>query len=128
MINSRNEGEFEEAWNLFELLYKEKEEVISYIRRTWLPFKERFVKAWVDNCLHFGNQVSSRVEGAHSKLKKYMQVPTSDLQEVKNKICLAIENEFNEIKTQLLSERIWIVHQSNICFFKELVSLVSTFV
>ncbi|KAG5536356.1 hypothetical protein RHGRI_023956 [Rhododendron griersonianum] len=72
---------FEQAWNFFELLYKEKQEVLSYIRRTWLPFKEKFVKGWTDKCLHFGNRASSRAEGAHSKLKKYLLVSTGDLQE-----------------------------------------------
>ncbi|KAF7140308.1 hypothetical protein RHSIM_Rhsim06G0070800 [Rhododendron simsii] len=127
LISSQNEEMFEQAWNFFELLYKEKQEVLSYIRRTWLPFKERFVKGWTDKCLHFGNRASSRAEGAHSKLKKYLLVSTGNLQEVKNKICLAIENEFNEIKTQLLSERIRVPHRSNILFFKELVSHVSVF-
>ncbi|KAG5551462.1 hypothetical protein RHGRI_009772 [Rhododendron griersonianum] len=127
VISSQNEELFEQAWNFFELLYKEKQEVLSYIRRTWLPFKEKFVKGWTDKCLHFGNRASSRAEGAHSKLKKYLLVSTGDLQEVKNKICLAIENEFNEIKTQLLSERIRVPHRSNILFFKELVSHVSVF-
>lgn len=127
MLNSRNEEELEQAWAFFEVLYNEKPDVISYIRRTWIPFKQRFVKAWTDNCIHFGNRASSRAEGAHSKLKKYLQVSTGDLHEVKNKICLAIENEFNEIKTQLLSERIRIAHQSNIPFFKELVTHVSAF-
>ena len=53
---------------------------------------------------HFGNRVASRAEGAHALLKKYLQVSTSDLCEVKNKICLAIENQFHEIKAQLSSE------------------------
>ncbi len=59
---------------------------------------------------HFGNRVTSRAEGAHALLKKYLQVSTGDLCEVKNKICLAIENQFHEIKAQLLSEQIRVPH------------------
>jgi hypothetical protein len=53
---------------------------------------------------HFGNRVTLRAEGAHALLKKYLQVSIGDLCEVKNKICLAIENQFHEIKAQLYSE------------------------
>jgi hypothetical protein len=52
---------------------------------------------------HFGNRVTSRAEGAHALLKKYLQVSIDDLCEVKNRICLAI-NQFHEIKAQLSSE------------------------
>ncbi|XP_058185926.1 PKS-NRPS hybrid synthetase cheA-like [Rhododendron vialii] len=83
VISSPDGGAFDEAWKLFELLYNEKEYVLSYIQRTWLPFKERFVKAWTEKCAHFGNRVSSRAEGAHGKLKKYLQVSTGDLHQVK---------------------------------------------
>ncbi|KAG5541196.1 hypothetical protein RHGRI_021152 [Rhododendron griersonianum] len=127
VINSQDEEAFNEAWKLVELLYKDKEKVLCYIRKTWLPFKERFVHAWTENCAHFGNRVSSRAEGAHGKLKKYLQVLTCDLYQVKNKICLAIENEFKEITTQLSSERIRIPHNCNNYFFKELITKVSSF-
>ncbi|KAH7844004.1 hypothetical protein Vadar_023309 [Vaccinium darrowii] len=127
VINSEDEQAFNQAWNFVELLYKEKEKVLCYIRNTWLPFKERFVHAWTKNCTHFGNRVSSRAEGAHAKLKQYLQVSTGDLHQVKNKICLAIDNEFNEIKTQLSSERIRVPHKCDNYFFKELITNVSSF-
>ncbi|KAJ9549306.1 hypothetical protein OSB04_021849 [Centaurea solstitialis] len=42
-------------------------------------------------------------EGAHAKLKLYLQVSTGDFHEVKEKISLAVEHEFNEIKVKLSS-------------------------
>ena len=46
---------------------------VGYIKTTWLdPYKEKLVKAWVDRHAHFGNVVTSRVEGIkilHSILK-----------------------------------------------------------
>ncbi|GJU26204.1 protein FAR1-related sequence 5 [Tanacetum coccineum] len=94
---------------------------------TCYPWKEKFVSAWTDKYLHFGNRSSSRAEGAHAKLKKYLQVFTSDLHEVKKKISLAVEHEFNEIKVRLASERIKIPHDCNISEFRELLSRVSLF-
>jgi hypothetical protein len=92
-----------------------------------LPWKKKFVSAWTEKHLHFGNRASSRAEGAHAKLKKYLQVSTGDFQEVKRKLSLAVEHEFNEIKVKLASERIQIPHDCNMPLFKELLSHVSLF-
>lgn len=101
--------------------------MINYIHKTWIPFKEKFVYAWTKKNLHFGNHVTSRVEGAHSKLKKYLQVSTGDLRGVKDKICLAIDNEFQEIKTQLSHKKIRIPHKFRIPLFNQLVGNVSLY-
>ncbi|KAB2615708.1 protein FAR1-RELATED SEQUENCE 5-like [Pyrus ussuriensis x Pyrus communis] len=109
LIQSPNETSFNEAWSRFEVKYKERKFVLKYILSTWLPYKEKFVSAWSEKVTHFGNCVTSRAEGAHATLKKYLQVSTRGLREVKEKICLAIENQFQEIKTQLSSEKVRVV-------------------
>ena len=81
-------------WTQFELLYKEKEDATRYIQSTWLPHKERFIHTWTEKCTHFRSHVPSRDEGAHAKLKQYLLVSTGDFQRVKERICLAIENDF----------------------------------
>ena len=101
IVYSSTEVEYNEHWKEFESSYMEKKKVLEYIENVWLSLKEKFVSAWTDEYLHFGNRASSRAESAHAKLKMYLQVSTSDLHEVQSKICLAIENEFNEIKVLL---------------------------
>nr|KAJ0199543.1 hypothetical protein LSAT_V11C600311620 [Lactuca sativa] len=86
-----------------------------------------FVSAWTDNCLNFGNRSSSRDEGAHAILKLYMQVYTGGFQEVKEKICLAVTHEFNEIKMKLASERIQVLLKCNVLSFREILYHVSHF-
>ncbi|KAI8547352.1 hypothetical protein RHMOL_Rhmol07G0188900 [Rhododendron molle] len=115
------------AWHLLEVQYKEKEYVINYLKNTWLPFKERFVNAWIGKHPHFGHRVTSRVEGAHSTLKRYLTVSTGNFREVREKICLAIENQYNEIKTKIASETLRVTHKFQIPMLKELVSHVSFF-
>lgn len=127
LINSHDESSFNEAWSLFEAQYKENAAVLNYIRGTWIPLKEKFVNAWTGQVAHFGNRVTSRGEGAHSQLKRYLQVSTGGLGEVKERICLAIENQFHEIKAQLYSEKIRLPHKLGIPFFKNLVTHVSVF-
>lgn len=89
-----------------------------------LPLKnmdsfKREVCLGIEKYLHFKNHVSLRVETTHAKLKKYLQVSTSDFHQVKGKICLTIDNDFQEIKTQLSNERLRIPHSCNVSFFRE---------
>ncbi|KAJ7964071.1 Protein FAR1-RELATED SEQUENCE 5 [Quillaja saponaria] len=125
--NSVSESKYHEALQYFESRYKEKGVLLNYIRSTWLPLKELFVVAWIEKCIHFGNHATSRAEGAHGILKKYLQVSTGDLSMVKDRICLAIKNQFQEIKAQLSSEKINVPRHFKIPLFKDLVTYVSVF-
>lgn len=98
-INSSTEMKFNESLRKFEYVL-EKQVVLNYPQRTWLPFQKLFVTAWTDMHMNSGNRVTSRAKVAHSTLKRYLQFSTWDLVEVKNKICLEIKNEFQEIKKQ----------------------------
>ncbi|KAL5704010.1 hypothetical protein ACHQM5_022490 [Ranunculus cassubicifolius] len=127
VIQSDSESLFNEAWKELEGAYKEKVIVINYVRKTWLPFRQHFVKAWTDFHLHFGNRVSSRAEGAHAKLKKYLKLSTNNLLVPSERICLAVDNTFREIKAQLARENIRIPHSICCPFFKEIAYRVSVF-
>ncbi|XP_024177753.1 uncharacterized protein LOC112183616 [Rosa chinensis] len=124
LVKSWDVSMFNEAWNSFQIEYKDYASVLTYIGNTWLPWKERFVFAWTRPTSHFGNNVTSRAEGAHGTLKKYLQVSTGGLREVKENICLAIQNQFQEIKTQLASEKIRVPQKLCIPFFKEVINKV----
>nr|XP_011459501.1 PREDICTED: uncharacterized protein LOC105349985 [Fragaria vesca subsp. vesca] len=125
LVKSWNVALFNEAWNRFQIEYKDYAKVLTYIEKTWLPWKEKFVVAWTGQISHFSNSVTSRAEGAHATIKRYLQVSTGGLREVKENICLAIENQFQEIKTQLASEKIRVPQKLCIPFFKETVNKVS---
>ncbi|GJU16010.1 hypothetical protein Tco_1143976 [Tanacetum coccineum] len=109
----------------FELFYSGKKDAIEDIKDTWLPWKDKFISAWTEKYLHFGNRSSSRAEGAHAKLKLYLQLSTGSFQNVKKKISLAVEHEFNKIKVKLTSEKIRVPHNCNMPLFRELLSYVS---
>jgi hypothetical protein len=71
-----------------------------------MPWKRLFVRAYVDQYLYFGNTVTSRVEGAHSKLKSCLKVSTGDLKTVFEKIDLLLSNEHREHDGALSQDRI----------------------
>ncbi|KAM1104236.1 hypothetical protein TB1_012067 [Malus domestica] len=47
--------------------------MLQYVINTWLnPYKERFVVAWIDKFMHFGNTTSNRAKSSHAKLKRHL--------------------------------------------------------
>ncbi|GKA05946.1 protein FAR1-related sequence 5 [Tanacetum coccineum] len=111
----------------FELLYREKKDAIAYVKKNWFSWKEKFVSAWTEKHLHFGNRSSSRAKGAHAKLKLYLQVSTGGFKEVCDKLCLVVKHEFNKIKVKLASEKIKVLHNCNKPVYRKLLYHVSQF-
>jgi hypothetical protein len=81
IIGSRTEEEYDERIARFQQKYApEHLNEVGYIKATWLnPFKEKLVRAWVDQSTHFGNTATSRVEGIHALLKSYLRRSTFNL-------------------------------------------------
>jgi hypothetical protein len=68
---------FDANWKALQETYQSMPRLVDYLANTWIEVhKTRFVAAWTNNYMHFGNVNSSRVEGAHSMLKSYLQVLT----------------------------------------------------
>ena len=70
---------------------------------------------------------TSRAEGAHAMLKMYLQVSVGDLYVVHEKISLAIDNQYQEIKTMISQEMIRIPQAQNKPFYAQVVTKVSMF-
>ncbi|EFZ03822.2 hypothetical protein MAA_00896 [Metarhizium robertsii ARSEF 23] len=73
----------------------------------WLdPYKEKLVKAWVDQHLHLDNVVTSRVEGIHGLLKSHLEVSTLDLFEAWRTIKLVLANQLVELRSNQAKQQI----------------------
>ena len=101
LINSTDVTAFEESWKMFEDKYQSTGDLLDYLRRTWMPFKAKFVLSWTKSILHFGHLVTSRVEGAHGVLKSWLKVSTGDLKEVCSKVELSVNNQVRSIRHQI---------------------------
>ncbi|XP_058725644.1 PKS-NRPS hybrid synthetase cheA-like [Vicia villosa] len=56
---------------------------LDYVKNTWLiPHRQRFVGAWINLVLHFGNTTTNRVESAHWKLKQVIGNSLGDMVKV----------------------------------------------
>lgn len=51
----------------------------QYLQKEWIPYKEKFVQAWTKNVRHFNTTATSRVEGMHATVKRFIKVSNSDL-------------------------------------------------
>jgi hypothetical protein len=101
IINSSTEDIYLQRLSEFQqkyvLLHREE---VGYIKATWLlPFKEKLVRAWIDQATHFDNTATSRVEGIHSLLKSYLKRSTFDLFDTWKSIRLALLNQLTELQS-----------------------------
>jgi hypothetical protein len=93
LVSSTSEEDYEKQVLKLTRLLSDKPEVLNYVTKTWLIHKKHFVKAWTLNYPHFGSKTSSRAEGAHAFIKKFLQVSTGDLLTVFNKLKIALDHQ-----------------------------------
>lgn len=107
IMASPDEENFNQRVQEFEKQYLPQHvEEVSYIKN-WLDlYKEKLVKAWVDQHPHFGNVVTSRVEGIHAMLKTHLQTSKSDLFEAWQAIKNAVYNQLAELRANQAIEQI----------------------
>ena len=84
LLLTTSETTYDDALKKMEVVYDQR--AMSYVTSTWLIFKEKLVKFWVDQHLHFGYLVTSPVEGCHAGLKQYLQRSTASLDGVFEKL------------------------------------------
>lgn len=61
---------------------------------------KRFVETWTKDYAHFNNTSSSRIEGMHATLKRYMKASTYDIDIVVGRVANAITAQINRIQQE----------------------------
>jgi hypothetical protein len=99
IIRSKDKETFEERMdNLKKKYIPHFIEQVVYLESSWLGlYKEKLVKAWVDQFLHFETVVSSRVEGIHHLIKEYLDTSTQDCFETWRRIKHAIISQLQQL-------------------------------
>jgi hypothetical protein len=110
------------------ITFSSKPAVLDYLRETWLPYKERFVSAWADTKIHFGNVNTSRVEGQHqAAIKNYLRVSNLDIRDVCKRIGLSLQNQRKEYEAKLSCDRMRVYHCLNVPFYQNVIRKISVF-
>ncbi|XP_057544563.1 protein FAR-RED ELONGATED HYPOCOTYL 3-like [Amaranthus tricolor] len=73
LVESSTIEEYEDKWQVIVSTWSlRNKKVVRYLTGTWIPLREKFVRAWTNDCLHLGNRTTSRVESQHSSFKYYL--------------------------------------------------------
>ncbi|KAK1360023.1 hypothetical protein POM88_044497 [Heracleum sosnowskyi] len=63
---------------------------------------QKFVHAYTNKVLHFGNRTTNRVESAHNSLKRFLKTSTGNLDIVWSRVHSLLELQENEIKASFV--------------------------
>jgi hypothetical protein len=100
-------------------------DAVDYVKGTWLtPWKEKLVRYWVDQRLHFGVLVTSPIEGCHSTLKSYLQRGNGDLNRVFDRLELFWTAQQQGILQATAQDQMRPKHHTNIPTFAKLVGQI----
>lgn len=79
--------------------------LILYLTDTWLIYKEKFIRFWIQYTTHFGNLASSRSEGAHVQLKRELNGSNGDLSTVFTAVDRVINQQQDDIQDKIESDK-----------------------
>jgi hypothetical protein len=129
LIASKTINAYDHNWIEFQTKYGAQfPALVQYVLDTWLrKYKSYFVSAWVDKKLHLGNHATSRAEGAHGVLKKYLQVSTGDLKTVYDRVSLLLINQHVEFEAAIAHNRTHTPHTARHLFYAPLLNRVSNY-
>ncbi|SAL96772.1 hypothetical protein [Absidia glauca] len=104
-MNSATEDQRTTNWNSIVMTYATTHPAAIAYLETWLPFKENFCSAWINDHLHLGSVNTSRVEGAHSKMKRRLKVSTLHPEQVVAKVRQMADLDNNEFESNLENDK-----------------------
>ncbi|KAF5230800.1 hypothetical protein FANTH_13693 [Fusarium anthophilum] len=100
IVRSPTQDIYEERLKKFKVKYVSTHlDEVGYCIDNWLTlYKERFVKAWIDQYPHFDIKVTSRAEGIHRLIKSHMNHSLIDLFENYKIIKQVLVNQYAELE------------------------------
>lgn len=98
---------------------------VRYVENTWLIHQEKFVRFFVNQHLSLGVTTTSRAEGMHFVMKRYINLSRYDLFSAQHKINLMLETQFSDTRGRCQSEKTTIRHLDDIPLFHAVIRKVS---
>ncbi|KAK1402757.1 hypothetical protein POM88_002362 [Heracleum sosnowskyi] len=79
IVHAETKVSYEENVQHFQKIYAGHQELLKYVQTTWLIHARKFVHAYTNKVLHFGNRTTNKVESAHNSLKRFLKTSTGNL-------------------------------------------------
>jgi hypothetical protein len=122
-------ADMETAWQSFQEEYAHEAfaEAIQYISNQWMVdgVKQRFLRCYTNETLHFGETASSRVEGSHAYLKRFIRWSTGDLLTVMKKVRTAVASRHIAINQSIVEDRQMIPERVATALFRSVLGWVA---
>jgi hypothetical protein len=126
LVQSKTPVDFNREWDRLQNKYRSYSELMACVKTVWIdPYKYKFIQCWADEALHLGHRVTSRVEGAHSLLKGYLQVATGDLKMVLDNIERLLISQHTELEAALGAAKLRPGHDLQIPLFSDVLGRVA---
>ncbi|KAK9134227.1 hypothetical protein Syun_013557 [Stephania yunnanensis] len=126
LVYASNEFEYYRQIDLLETEYGTVQGLIPHLRSAWLnQYKEKFVTAWTNDVLHFGNTNTNNAENAHEKLKKFLCTSQGNFVTLWTTIDSMIELQHLEIKASFERSLTVVVDKYQDPIFTQLRGLIS---
>ena len=114
IVDSETEEAYIDNWTRFKVVYAKFPKFLDYVEKTILdPFKEKFVRFWVDKNLHMGNTTTNRAESAQAQLKKYLSSSMGDLSTNWQSVHDMLELQHTAIHASFQTSIIMLEHRFN---------------
>ncbi|XP_028081232.1 uncharacterized protein LOC114282693 [Camellia sinensis] len=126
LVYSSSEIQFDERLKSLLKEFSSYPDTVNYVMNTWLvPYKEKFVAAWTDTCMHCGNVTTNWAESADAKLKRQLGSCQVSFQASFEKMHSLLELQHTDIKASFEKSLTVVQHQFKPSQFKELQGNVS---
>ncbi|XP_028097352.1 uncharacterized protein LOC114297170 [Camellia sinensis] len=126
VVYSSSEIQYDERLKSLLKEFSSYPNAVKYVMDTWLvPYKDKFVAAWTDTCMHCGNVTTNRAESAHAKLKRQLGSCQVSFQASFEKIHSLLELQHTDIKASFEKSLTVVQHQFKPSQFRELRGNVS---
>lgn len=100
---------------------------VNYIEDVYHRYLVNLCAYATNRHLHFGTTVTSRVEGAHSQLKRALQVSTGDLLQVIDKFSMLITKQCKEHYLAMDDEKLRAQNRHRIPLFAAILAKITNF-
>ncbi|XP_028119767.1 protein FAR1-RELATED SEQUENCE 5-like [Camellia sinensis] len=126
LVYSSSEIQYDERLKSLLKEFSSYPDTVKYVMDTWLvPYKDKFVAAWTDTCMHCGNVTTIRAKSAHAKLKRQLGSCQVSFQASFEKIRSLLELQHTNIKASFEKSLTIVQHQFKPSQFRKLRGNVS---
>ncbi|XP_038717205.1 protein FAR1-RELATED SEQUENCE 5-like [Tripterygium wilfordii] len=127
VMHSYTVAEYEQNVAKMHERFKGYPKALSYVNESWLnKYKTYFVYAYINQFFHIDNTTNNRVEGSHSKLKKYLSTSVGGFVQSFTHIHLLLQGQVIDVKASFEDSLTRMPIRFRTWMYKDLVNIVST--